>query len=60
MAYASSEFEIVEDAQGALRVTSGTVVAALLNALEQGEVPLACRLYEESGSASSEELPLSS
>ncbi len=56
MAYASSEFKIAEDAQGGLRVTSGNVVAALLNALEQGEVPLACRLYEESGSATSEEL----
>ena len=56
MPYASSEFAVAEDEQGGLRVTSGSVVAALLNALEQGEVQLACRLYEESGSAASEEL----
>ncbi len=56
MPYASSEFEVAEDAQGGLRVTSGNVVGALLNALEQNEVQLACRLYEESGNAASEKL----
>jgi len=56
MPYASVELEVEEDPKGRLRVSGGDVVSALLNALRQGELDVACRLYEESGRAVAERL----
>ena len=56
MPYSSVEFEVSEDPKGRLRVSGGDVVSALVNALAQGEIDVACRLYEESGRAVAERL----
>ena len=56
MPYSSVEFEVSEDPEGRLRVSGGDVVSALVNALAQGELDVACRLYEESGRAVAERL----
>src|SRR5437870_2308169 len=55
MAYSSVEFEVEADTKSHLRL-SGDVLGALKNALAQGELEVAVRLYEESGRAVAERL----